>query len=99
MSQIRITPEELREGSTYLGERLTEINSQVEALKTRIDAIAENWEGAAQSQFVTTFTDDMYPIMSKNLPEVIEGIMKQLDGTAKAMEEADQAIADALKVN
>lgn len=99
MSQIRITPEELREGSTFLGQRLEAINGEVESLKSKIDELTGNWEGAAQSQFITTFTDDMYPIMKEKLPEVIQGIMSQLEGTAKAMEEADQAIADALKVN
>ena len=97
MAQIRITPEELRDGANYLRQRLEAIKSEVESLKGKIDEVAGNWEGAAQSSFITTFENDMYPILRDTLPEVVEGISSQLDGAANTIEQSDQEIANAFK--
>ncbi len=97
MAQIRITPEELRSGASSLTERLAEINSQVEQLKSKIDEVTGNWEGAAQSAFVQTFDSDMYPILKDTLPQVIEGLVAQLNGAADAIEQADEEVAKAFK--
>lgn len=97
MAQIRITPEELRSASTFLMERLNAINSEVNSLKGKIDEVSGNWEGSAQSQFIESFENDMYPIMRDTLPQVITGISEQLKGAANAIEQADQEIAKAFK--
>lgn len=97
MAQIRITPEELRDGADFLGQRLESISSEVSSLKSKIDEVTGNWEGAAQSTFVETFENDMYPILSDTLPEVINGIMAQLNGAADALEAADEEISNAFK--
>ena len=39
----------------------------------------------------------MYPILKDTLPQVIEGISKQLDGAADAIEQADAEVAKAFK--
>jgi uncharacterized protein YukE len=41
--------------------------------------------------------NQMYPIMSETLPEVIEGIASQLTIAADTIEEADAQISDAFK--
>lgn len=97
MATIKMTPEDLREASTFLGARLESINSEVSQLKEKIDEITSNWEGAAQSSFLETFTNDMYPVMSDTLPQVIEGIMAQLSGAADTLEQADAELANAFK--
>ena len=97
MAQIRITPEELREGATFLGQRLEAINNEVAQLKAKIDDVTGNWEGAAQSSFVETFESDMYPIMSDTLPQVIDGIMQQLNAAADTMEETDSELSSAFR--
>lgn len=97
MAQIRITPEELRDGADFLEQKLEAINTEVAALKSKIDEISGNWEGAAQSSFVDTFDNEMYPILSDTLPQVIEGIAGQLDGAADTIEQADAEIAKAFK--
>ena len=79
MAQIRITPEELRDGADFLEQKLEAINAEVAALKGKIDEVTGNWEGAAQSSFVETFENDMYPILKDTLPEVITGIVAQMD--------------------
>lgn len=93
MAQIRITPEELRDGADFLEQRLEAINSEVSALKAKIDEVAGNWEGAAQSSFIETFTNNMYPVLNDTLPEVITGIVTQLDSAANTIEQTDEEIA------
>lgn len=97
MAQIRITPEELREAADFLEQRLEAINTEVKSLHDKIDQVSGNWEGAAQSSFIETFENDMYPILRDTLPQVVEGISGQLDGAADALEQADQEIAKAFK--
>ena len=97
MAQIRITREELREGASFLGQKLEAINAEVAALKSKIDEVTGNWEGAAQSSFVETFEGDMYPILKDTLPEVIEGIIAQMNGAADAIEQTDAEIAKAFR--
>ena len=97
MAQIRITPEELRNAADFLGQRLDAINGEVSEIRSRIQDVVGNWEGAAQSSFVDTFESDMYPILKDTLPQVIEGLMGQLDGAADALEQADAEVAKAFK--
>ena len=86
MSTIRITPEELRSAADFLEQKLDAINAEVSALKGKIDEVAANWEGAAQSSFIETFEG-----------EVITGIAAQLDGAADAIEQADEEVAKAFR--
>ena len=59
MAQIRITPEELREGASFLGQKLEAINAEVAALKSKIDEVTGNWEGGI---FIPNFAMPfMYP--------------------------------------
>ena len=97
MAQIRITPEELRNGADFLEQKLEAINTEVVALKGKIDEVTGNWEGAAQSSFVETFENDMYPILKDTLPDVITGIVAQMDGAADAIEQTDADIAKTFK--
>ena len=97
MAQIRITPEELRNGADFLEQKLEAINAEVAALKGKIDEVTGNWEGAAQSSFVETFENDMYPIIKDTLPEVITGIVAQMDGAADAIEQTDAEVAKAFR--
>ncbi|MGN6714063.1 WXG100 family type VII secretion target [Anaerocolumna jejuensis DSM 15929] len=94
---IKITPEELRSAAGFLKDKLDAMTSEANQLKARIDTVTSNWEGAAQSAFVAEFTDKMWPVLSKNLPELITGIQGQLNATAKTMEDTDAAIASKIK--
>lgn len=97
MGVIKVTPEELRDAATFLGQRLEAITSEVNQLKGKIDEISGNWEGAAKSSFIATFESDMLPVMTQTLPQVIEGIESQLNGAADAVEQTDEQIASAFR--
>lgn len=96
MGTIRITPEELRNGSSFLRQKIEAINSEVMALKSKVNDVASAWEGAAQSSFVDSF-NQMCPMLEKDFPNVIEGIAAQLEGAANTIEEADAQIAQAFR--
>lgn len=42
---IKMTPEELRGGASFLRTTLENLNAQVQALKGKIDEVTGNWEG------------------------------------------------------
>lgn len=94
---IRITPEDLRDASVYLQERLDAMTTEATSLKAKLDEIGANWEGAARTTFFDVFDTDMWPVLSTNLPDLITGIMAQLNGTAQAMEDADTEISNKLR--
>ena len=95
MAQIRITPEELREGSSFLLQKMEAIIGEVGEIKNKIDAVAAEWEGAAQSSFVASF-EAMLPTLQKDFPEIIEGISTQLTTVANVLEETDSSLAQSL---
>ena len=92
--QIRITPQELRDGATYLEQRKVECMETLGQMKSKVDEVTSNWEGAAQNSFVQTF-EELYKQISDALPQTVEGIESMLNGAAQAMEEADDSIAQA----
>lgn len=94
---IRITPEELRSAATYLEQKLSAIKEESEQLKSKLDEIGGNWEGAARTAFFDIFNDEMWPVFNQKLPELITGIEKQLTETARVMEETDSNIASKLR--
>lgn len=96
MSSIKITPSELRDTATFLGQRRDEIVSAVEAIKSKIDETTAEWEGAAQSAFIESF-EEMLPLLKEQFPEVITGVATQLTGAADAIEKADDEVANAFK--
>ncbi|WP_455136772.1 WXG100 family type VII secretion target [Thermophilibacter sp.] len=94
VGQIRITPQELRDGATYLEQRKGECMESLGQMKSKVDEVTGNWEGAAQNSFVQTF-EELYKQISDALPQTVEGIESMLNGAAQAMEEADDSIAQA----
>lgn len=94
MATIRMTPQELRDSASFLGGKREEIVQAVNQIKSRVDATTAEWEGAAQSSFITTF-EEMLPMLTQDFPETIQGIEQMLTGAADALEEADSQIASA----
>lgn len=98
MSQtIRITPEELREAAKFLDESREEISTKIAAVESRVNDVAANWEGAAQSTFIDSFSNDMVPLLKNDFPSILEGVSAQLRGVADAIEQADAEVANAFR--
>ena len=94
--RILMTPDELDNGAVFLETKKNEIVSGVENVKSKIDEICSQWEGAGQQAFVVQF-DEMYKVLHDDFPEVVTGIASILTQAAKAIRDADQSIADSLK--
>lgn len=96
MSQIRITPEELEDGAAFIQQKRDSILSEVQALKSKIDEVASNWEGAAQSAFLASFEEMYSPTLSQTFPEILDGISTQLKTAAQIMRETDEQLRQAM---
>lgn len=94
---IRITPQELRDASAYLNARLEAMSIEANSLKGKLDEIGANWEGAAQTSFFEVFYNEMWPVLNKQLPDVINHIRSQLEVTAETLEQTDLEISQQLK--
>lgn len=97
MAQIKITPEELRDAADFLDTSRGEISDKIDAVESRVNAVADNWEGAAQSSFIDSFEGDMLPLLKNDFPSILEGIAAQLRGAADAIEQADEEVASAFR--
>lgn len=93
-SQIRITPQELRDAAATLKDKRTLILETVDMIKATVERTTANWEGAAQSQFVLNF-DEMLPMLRDDFPSVIEGLESMMIGAADALEGTDDELAKA----
>lgn len=94
---IRITPEELRGAADFLDQSREEIAEKITAVETKVNDVAAEWEGAAQSTFVDSFSNDMMPLLKNDFPSILEGIAAQLRGAADAIETADEEVANAFR--
>ena len=94
MSQIRITPEELREGSDQIKALSEAIADNLTTLKSIVDGVANNWEGAAQSSYVSSF-EDIHKQFVESFPPTVEGLAEQMKAVADTLEETDAEIAKA----
>lgn len=97
-SQIRITPQELVDGATTLTNQKEQCMEILSSMKSKVDEVAANWEGAAQNAFVAQF-EELYKNISEALPNTVEGIAGMLKSAAQTLEDADSQIASALKGN
>ena len=95
--RIAMTPEELRDAATFLDNSREDINEKINSVESKVNEVADNWEGAAQSTFIDGFTNDMLPLLKSDFPSILEGIAAQLRGAADALESADEEIANAFK--
>lgn len=95
---IQMTPSELVDAATYLDERKEAILEEIGLLDSKLNELETNWKGAAQSQFMETFSEEIKPVLTEKLPEIIVGIENQLKGSAEALDQADKDIADLLKI-
>lgn len=93
--RILVTPEELREAADFLKSAKEEIVDKVNQVSNKIDEIAANWEGAAQSTFVDNYAE-IKPTLDTDFPQIIEGLSEQLKAVAQNIEDTDEALASSM---
>ena len=94
MSQIRMTPQELYDGATFINTKSETLKSELESLKSKVDEVTSNWEGAAQSSFVQSF-EDLYRMFQEQFPPAVQGISEQMKAAAQAIEQTDAELSKA----
>ena len=92
---ISMKPEELEAAAAFILGKQEEMASATEALKNKVDATTAEWAGAAQNQFVQNF-NDLLPVLTETLPQVLEGLQSMFNGAASDLREADELIAQRL---
>jgi len=94
-SNIKMTPSELREGSSFIKARRDAIVGEVDAMRSKINEVSSRWEGASQTAYMSV-VEEMYPMLKEKFPEAIEGLAKAMETAAQILEEADRQIAGAM---
>ena len=95
--RIMMTPQELNDGARYLEARLSDMIQQVTALNSRITDVASRWEGLSQDAFMDRYLNELYPVLSQTMPEVINALAGKLDAAANVIRDTDQELANALR--
>lgn len=94
--QIRITPEQMR---TRAGEFRTEgsnFETVINKMQSLINVLQDEWEGQSSQQFASQF-ETLKPSFNQ-MRQLIDDIGGQLDGTATALENLDQDIAQKFSI-
>ena len=94
--QIRITPSQMRSRAGEFrteGENFEQVVTKMQSL---IGALQDEWEGQASQQFASQF-ESLKPSFTA-MKQLIDDIGGQLDGTAVAIEQLDQDIANKFTV-
>lgn len=97
MSQIRITPQELYQGASTIKGISEAILENLNTLKSTVEQVANNWEGAAQGSYVQSF-EQIYAEFVKVFPPTVEGLANQMNGAAETLEQTDAELAKAFSV-
>lgn len=91
MSQIKLTPEELRTSAVKYTNGSTDIDNVLSILTSEQETIRENWEGTAFESFDNQFTELKPKI--QEFSQLLQDINTQLNSVADTIEETDQNIA------
>lgn len=90
-SQIRITPDQMREKANQYRREAETVNGVIGRMDTLLQQLQAEWEGAASESYAVRY-GELKPGFLK-AEELIREIATALDSTAKIVEETDSNIA------
>ena len=91
MSQIRMTPETMRQRSSEVRTQGETFQDVINRMQNIINELQTEWEGQASRAFYDQF-NRLKPSFN-DMRQLIDDIGTQLDATANAVEQLDQDIA------
>ena len=94
-SQIRITPDQMRERANQYRAEADTVNGVINKMGSLLQQLQSEWEGAANESYATRY-QELKPGFMK-VEELIREIAAALDSTAKIVEEIDVSIANQFK--
>lgn len=89
--QIKMTPEELHSKSQRYGDGAEQINDVLSKLQSLQDELRGEWEGQAFERFDEQF-QELRPKVNE-FEELLRDIQAQLQKTAQAVQEQDEALS------
>lgn len=92
---IRVTPAELESMSQKYNQESGQVGEQISRLDSMIQQLEGAWEGAASRAFSEQY-QELRPSFNQ-MRDLLEQIYKQLSSTAKALEAADNDIANQIR--
>ena len=94
--QIRITPEQMRARAGEVRTEGENFQQVINKMQNLINVLQDEWEGQASQKFASQF-DSLKPSFNE-MKQLIDDLGGQLDGTANALEQLDQDIAQKFTV-
>jgi WXG100 family type VII secretion target len=88
---IRVTWDEVSATSQQLTAGAGTIMSQLQTMRSRVEALSGTWNGAAQAGFEQLYLQ--WASSSEQLHEALTGMARLLDQTAEAYRQTELAIA------
>ena len=95
MSQIRMTPEQMRQRAGEVRTQGESFQDVINRMQDVINELQTEWEGQARRAFADQF-NRLKPAFN-DMRQLIGDIGTQLDATANAVEQLDQDIASRFK--
>lgn len=90
MAEFKVTPEELKAGSTKLGGVAGNIRTELDAAKSEAERLGGGWTGGAQVSFEGLMSqwNDIAGKQQENLHQIADLLSKAADGYADAEQTA-----------
>ena len=89
--KISLSTEELLDGADQINARKEDIVQTLGLLRSQVMGVCDNWEGAAQSSFVTEFTT-ICDKFDEVFPDAVEEIAKEMKYAADTLGEVDATL-------
>jgi len=89
MSSVRVTFQDLEDGSSMLQRGAGDIQAQLDTMKSRLSSISVSWEGAASSQFQSLWAE--WDTGARQVREALEGISALLARAAQNYRSVEDA--------
>ena len=96
MSQIRMTPESMRERSRQYQKEADKVQEVIRTMDTLLQQLQTEWEGEASRSYANRY-GELRPGFVR-AQELITEISSALTKSAQIVEETDQKIADAFRI-
>jgi WXG100 family type VII secretion target len=91
MTQIRVSPEQLRGVASQLDGCRQEVDGVLSNAINAVHALQGEWLGMAQVDYAQIFDSEM-PVMRARVLEIMESLASELRRIAQTFEEVDQQV-------
>lgn len=91
MTEIRISPEQLRNAASQLEITRQEVDGVLSGAINTVHSLQGEWLGLAQVDYTQIF-DNEVPVLRARVGEIMEGLASELRRIALTFEEVDQQV-------